>query len=286
MPDDSGPGESVPEASGESVVGPHAPHRLPPRRPPTREEVATDTASRSLPSHLFDRPVSVFVYGSSRPLVNLVLYALAARTNPDFHWVDIGDPTTERAPCDPVQLGWISDDRLWRVERPEMLRPDDRNDHLPLFRVIRPDEPSESLARFTEFLSLPDQSQQILATRPPPDRPGVVVVSNAHRAGDAFAPSRVATILNAHRNAGFSVMVGYAGSASPERDLFEFVFRLDGVDNRHEDWKENQLVCEKGIRGGPLGSLSPVRLEEVPLVAEIVMRARPFPWTDHSHESS
>jgi len=259
-------------------------HRLPPRRTPPRPS-RRDPNDGFFPGALFEQPTMVFVYGPSRPLVNLTLFALARETNPDFQWVDLGGSNTARAPCDPVRLGWIPDDRLWLVDQPDALRPGDRNANQSLFDMIRRDESPEALDRLTEFLSLPDVSQRIIAAMPSGGRPGVVAVTDADRLHIAISTDQVPWVLNVHRNAGFSVLVGWPGEAGAGRDLFDFVFRLQGKDDERLDWKRNQLVCEKGVRSGPLANLRPVRLEEIPLVADVISRARALPWPGEHPDS-
>jgi hypothetical protein len=271
-PLDGPPGESgAPYAPQPSPL-----RKIPGREPRTDVESRPDPGSAVFPAQLFGSPNHVFVYGPSRALVNLTIFALASNTNPEFHWVEIGSRNEPRTPCDPVQLGWIPADRLWLVDAPEALRPNDAALRASLSDVIRPDEPVDSLRQFTEFLRLPDGSQRIIASQVPNGHPGVVVVTNAHRADCVFSADQVPSILEVHRNAGFSVMVGYGDAPGPQRDLFDFVFRIEGEDKVPQDWKTNQLVCEKGIFSGPLRDLRAVPLPEIPILAEVVSRARPL----------
>jgi hypothetical protein len=223
------------------------------------------------PSDLFDRPNAVFVYGPSRPLVTLTLFALAEATTPEFHWLDIGVPGEARTAFDPVHLGWIPAERLWKIERPDALRPDDLTTNRALFNLIRSDDPPAALNQLSEFLRLPDTSQRILATRPSDGRPGALAVTNAHRMMAAFPTNRVPPILMVHRNAGFSLFVGFSDAAGPGRSSFDFVFRLDC--EHIGAWKTGHLVCEKGITVGPLRDARPVALDAVPLLADVLARA-------------
>jgi hypothetical protein len=249
------------------------PHRLPPRRGPPPPGPGPTAGTSVFPARLFNRPSSVLVYGSCRPLVNLTLFALATTTNPDLEWVELGEPKEDRTLLDPVQLGWIPEDRLWRVNDLGALQPTALSQNLSLVGTIRADEPPETLAQITEFLRLPDRSQRILATRPPDGRPGVVAVTDTHRAERAFSANRVPSILTVHRNAGFSVFIGHADSPGPGRNLFDFVFHLNGENEDAADWKKRELVCERGISSGPLREARPVLLEDIPIVAHVLFRA-------------
>jgi hypothetical protein len=213
------------------------------------------------------------VYGACRPLVNLTLFALATTTNPDLEWVEIGGPKDVQTLPDPVELGWIPEDRLWRVNDLDALQPSLLSENLSLVGTIQSDESPEIISQITEFLRLPDRSQRILATRPPEDRPGVVAVTDTHRAEGAISADRVPSILTVHRNAGFSVFIGHEESPGPGRDLFDFVFHLNGENEDAADWRKSELVCERGISSGPLRDARPVLLEDLPIVAHVLFRA-------------
>lgn len=249
-------------------------HRMPGREPtPSRHATWLDELP-IFPAWLFRRPHTVLVYGPSRSLVNLTLFALASHANPEFHWVEIGGRPDERSPSDPIRLGWIPSDRLWFVRTPDSLRPNREAESLPLSQLISSEEPPESLDHFAEFLRLPELSQRIIAAQSPNGRPGVVAVTNVDRVEDAVSADRVPSILEVHRNSGFSVMVGAGDSAGPGRNVFDFVFRLQGKDEQAGDWKHHHLVCEKGISSGPLRNRLPVRLDQIPLLAEVLSKAR------------
>jgi hypothetical protein len=275
LPGDPTPARQGSGANDDRGLPPVLPHKLPPRRRPTSPETKPDRDSAIFPSRLFDQPSSVLIYGAHRSLVNLTLFGLATTTNPEFEWVEIEETHDERPRFDPVQLGWIPKGRLWLVDHPDALRPDDLSASLSLTRTIRSDEPPEVLAQITEFLRLPDRSQRILATRPPYGKPGVVAIANAHRVEGNFAASRVPSILTVHRNAGFSVFIGYNEAAGAGRDVFDFVFHLDGDNQNVADWRENQLICERGITSGPLRDSRPVLLGDIPILASVLSRALP-----------
>jgi len=227
------------------------------------------------PVRLFERPSTILVHGPSRPAINLALFAFAEAITPDFQWIDIGVPGEEPVPSDPAQRGWIPEERLWRVEKPELLRPNDLTANLALFGLIRWDEPASSIAQVTEFLRLPDTSQRILSTRPRDGRPGALAVTNAHRVMALYPADRVGPVLEVHQNAGFSVLVGFAEAVGTGQELFDFVFQLDC--ESPADWRAGHLVCTQGIHSGPLRDARPVPLEEIPLLASVFSRANPYP---------
>jgi hypothetical protein len=269
------------ERPGRREPGPLNPDASPPapdrRRRPDRS-VIPFRPDEIFPRGLFAHPTSVLVHGRTRPLVQLAVYALAEATTPQFQWVDIGVPGEDRGQWDPVQLGWVPEERLWRVEHAEALRPEGPADRSALFELIRSDEPPAMVARITEFLGLPETSQRILATGPPKGTPGVVAVPNAQKLLDSFSASQVPSILHAHRTAGFSVVIGIGEPAGANESAFDFVFHLDGESIAH--WRDARWICEKGIASGPLGDARPLRLEEVALLASVLARATGAPGTD------
>jgi len=250
-------------------------HKVPPRRFPPPEGGNPEAPVSFFPTRLFERPNTILVHGPSRPSINLALYAFAEAITPDFQWVDIGVPGEEAVSSDPAQLGWIPEERMWRVDRPEKLRPNELTANLALFGLIRWDEPASTIAQVTEFLRLPETSQRILSTRPRDGRPGVLAVTNAHRVMALYPEERVGPVLAVHQNAGFSVLVGFAEVAGPAQKLFDFVFQLDC--GSPSAWRTGHLVCTKGISSGPLRDARPVSLEEIPLLASVFSRANAFP---------
>jgi len=271
---------TLPPPAGEppgsrTLVHPHgpAPGGAPWGGNPSRNGRDDGPPDPTLPAELRARPVSAFVYGPSRPLVNLVLYGLAHAANPEFLWVDIRVPGEEPHRLDPVALGWVPKGRVVAIDRRETLESGQAASPEAISTLIHPDEPEENFARVAEFLRLPDSSQQILARAPPDGRPGVVAVTNAHRLMNAYSHARVAPILSAHLSAGYSIFVGYAETPGPGRMLFDYVFRIDAESAR--DWREGSLTCEKGDSVGALRVGHSARLSRLPFLEGVFERAIP-----------
>jgi len=159
------------------------------------------------------------------------------------------------------------------VDRTEAFVPNFDVGRLPLFDMVRADEPADALSKLTDFLRLPEPSQRILERGAPDGRPGVVAVANAQQARTAFPEDLIRSILAAHRRAGFSVLVGCDGTPPAHREPFDFVFHLDGMGGKVRAWDEETLVCEKGVDSGPLRDRRPIALRDVPILAEVLARA-------------
>lgn len=259
--------------TGDSTDAGGAFHRIPSRRA-DRDPSSRNREPEILPSRLFERPSSVLLHGRPRTVVNLALFAFAARTNPDFHWVEIGKSPRNDEALDPVVLGWVSGHRLWRIDQPERFGPARDADRPALSGMIRPDEPPEVLDRLAEFLDLPELAQQILGDPSSNSRPGAVAVANAQDVRKNFSPEQIPSILSAHRKAGFSVLVGCDGTPPRHDTFFDFVFRIKANGPTSRSWPEGTLVCERGVDSGPLSRRRPVRLGDIPFLAEILSRAQ------------
>lgn len=257
-----------PAAPGEPL------HKLPPRRPPGEPAPSAGQGREVFPARLFDRPATVLLHGHPPPLVKLTLFALAARANPDYHWVEIGNHSEGNESIDPVVLGWVPNDQLFRVDRPERFGLNPDVTELSLSGMVRSDEPPELLANLTDFLRLPEVSQQILGGRSRGGRPGVVAVANAQLVRERFSADLVPSILAVHRNAGFSVFVGCDGTPPLHTTPFDFVFRVEDDGPLPRRWHEATLVCERGVMSGPLRNGRPMRLGEIPLLAEVLSQAQ------------
>lgn len=231
-----------------------------------------------MPSPMVQRPVSLFLYGSSLPVVNLTLYAFAHSANPGFLWIDVRARNEPSDVPDPALLGWISKGRVVTYEAPEAVKPNERVTAATVSRLIADEESPRNLSRLIAFLQLPDPSQCVLAAKPANGRPGIVAVPNVHRVLAAFANAPVEPIIDAHLQAGYSLFVGYSDHVDghhrpvgPGRNLFDYVFRVigDGVPG----WRNSRLVCEKGEPEGPFRTGSEFNLAELPFVADVFHRA-------------
>jgi len=114
-------------------------HRVPDRRPGRSWSAVPKSEPPIFPARLFLHPQTILVHGPSSTLVNLTLFALAHQTNPEFQWVEIRSRNGDPAGYDPVRLGWIPDDRLWKVDQAQSLSPNDGVANLRLSELISPE---------------------------------------------------------------------------------------------------------------------------------------------------
>jgi hypothetical protein len=251
----------VPLAGGRGPIGPRA--SVADETPPA---VGRESGGAS-------PPPSVFVYGSSRAVVNLTLFALAEDANPRFHWLDVrtdSDPTSQ---WDPVRMGWVVPPRLWSTDPRNPLVPDHPPENTAIFHLVRSDEPPMMLARLADFLRLPPKMQEILGEIPSEGGPNVLAVANADRMSGMLPPATLGPILDAFEWTGCSLFVGCTSTNPPPLDRFTHVVRIDG-DSVHR-WRAARVHFERvgatPVRPKPEGA----PLTEIPFLERVFARAVP-----------
>jgi hypothetical protein len=216
---------------------------------------------------------SLLVYGESRPLVNLLLYALADEVNPGLHWLDVQDPSAPPSEWDPCRMGWVGAGHAWTTDATETLQPDRTRATAAIFELVRSDEPPATLARLADFLRLPDPMQRILGEMPSDGGNHLLAVANADRIAGSFPEPVLAPILDAFEWVRCSLFVGFTGSLPPTVSRFTHVVRIQG--GSPTAWHEARIHFERealfeGTRVS--GVASPV---ELPSVVRTFRRAAP-----------
>ncbi len=254
--------DESPELPSRESLGPGGPAPNGPRRAfPNR--AGEPTPPRRAPS--------VLLHGTSRPLVNLVLYALADAGSSQFHWLDVRSPPDPHQELDPVSLGWLPPERTWSVGQFEGLAPDNARANAAIFELIRSDEPPVVLDRLTKFLRLPPTIQRILAEMGPAGEPNVLAVANGDRIAESFPGPTILPVLEAFESIGCSLFVGFAGVAPPTGPAFTRVLRLEGASPA--GWRDARIVLEHGPAWETLHPGVPVRLADLPAAARTFRRA-------------
>jgi hypothetical protein len=221
------------------------------------------------PNMTFDRPTSVVVYGSSRPLLNWVAYALASAADSGFVWTDVRLQGEVLADADPLARNLVPPDRLY-VVHPYELMPNDAAANMAVGGIVRGGEPPDTLGRLVEFLRLPLGAQRLLARGSSGNRPVVLVLSNAQRLVAVYPSERLAPVLGAIVGAGGSLLMTFADAPPASHRAFETRLYLEGDDPKL--WKGAVLRVEKGPATGPLRAGSEYRLGDLDLVAAVLTR--------------
>lgn len=214
---------------------------------------------------------TVLVHGRSRPLVNLLLYAVAENANPRFHWLDIR-PHGETPPhWDPVRLGWLESDRVWTADPAGGLEPDHAKANAALFELVRSDEPPETLAHLADFLRLPSPVQEILGELTGPSGSSLLAVANADRISGAFPDDTLDPILSAFEWAHCSLFVGYTGTSPRAAEHFSHVLRIEG--DSPTLWRSARIHFEREAAGGPGRKPGAVSPSDLPFVDRVFRKA-------------
>jgi hypothetical protein len=219
------------------------------------------------PDRIFNRPTSVIVCGSNRPLLNWVAYALASITDPGFIWTDVRLQGEVLADADPLSRNLIPPDRM-NVVHPKELALHRGGAKAVAESVIRADEPTDTVRRLADFLRLPLHTQRLLSAGPSQGQPMVLVLSNGHRLVAFYPTDAVGPTVRAIVESGATLIMTFADAPPEGRLVFETVLHLEGNDTR--GWRQASLTAEKGPADGPLRSGSAYRLGEFDPVTDIL----------------
>jgi hypothetical protein len=221
----------------------------PPAAPPTASPDPRGNGAGRVPDEARRAP-SILVHGSSRALVNLVLYSLAEDANPQFHWLDVRADHETASPWDPVRMGWLDGGHVWSTDAIPTPDPTSPKSSAAMFELVRSDEPPLLLSRLAVFLRLPSTMQEILALMPPTGGPNLLAVANADRISGAFPDSVLPSILDAFEWLNCSLLVGHAGARRPSSDRFTHILRVEG--KSPAEWSAVRVHFERvGTDEGP-----------------------------------
>jgi hypothetical protein len=218
---------------------------------------------------IFSRPTSVILFGSNRPLLNWVAYALASETDPGFIWTDVRLWGEVLADVDPLARNLVPPNRL-AVVYPNALVPNDAAANMAIGGVVRGDEPSDTVRQLVDFLRLPLPTQRLLSGATSGGQPIVLVLSNAHRIVAFYPVETVASVIQAIVGAGVTLFETFADAPLEGREAFETILHVEGNDPK--EWRQATLRVEKGTSAGPLRTGSKYRLGELDPVAAVLTR--------------
>ena len=188
---------------------------------------------------------SVFLWGSSPPVVNLVLYALARRMDPEFVWVNVRD---HGAP-DPFDELLESGRSKVRTESvaipPDGLRPNPPMRARSLASLVLLDDAPHDIDRLQRFMALPVTAQEIAARSVPTSGARVLAIPNIDRVSHLYAgqPETAGRVLQALREISVSLMIARGDGPGPLRALCDYVFEVRAHDLA--SWERGVLVAER-----------------------------------------
>jgi len=189
---------------------------------------------------------SAYLWGSSRPVVNLVLYAMAGRIDPEFAWLQVSDRGTPDAIDRLLMEGWKRP-RLDRVKmRAEEFLP--RPEVSPSFihRLFEEDgDDGGEMERLRQFVTLPPLVQNVVSRHVPRRGAKVLAIPNADRLADLYSgrPFELESLLRVLEETSVSLLVGRSEGPGPLRQLFQYVMEVRVTDL--ESWPEGLLIIER-----------------------------------------
>ncbi len=225
--------------------------------------------SAATPSDLFDPRVSVILSGSNRALLNWVAYSLVSHHRGGFVWGHVRLPDEILEDDDLLTTDVLPPERFLTVS-PSELVPDNFRGNVALGGLARSEAEEDSLRRFADFLSLPDQTQRLISELPGEGPAPVLVLSGAHRLAPLYTPELVGPTIRRIVEFGGPVLIVWAESRVGARSEFDRILLLgsDGPKN----WKDAVLSVERGWPTGPLTTGTEHRLGDLPPVASVLAR--------------
>lgn len=229
--------------------------------------MGTSTRDCLIPE-LSERPTSVFVHGSNRPLLNWVLYAILVRADPDYLWTDVRFSGEVLDSSDPLARKVVPESRL-SVVPPEELRV---GEHPPraAWSALHPDEDPDAVRRVADFLRLPPHTQEMIARVRRSGRTPLLGISNGHRLVGLYPIELVEPTLKSILDSGVSMVMTWADAVPGGSSAFDFVLGVEGSDP--EGWKEATLRCALGTSRGRVRAGRSFCLADLPPVAEELSR--------------
>jgi hypothetical protein len=215
---------------------------------------------------LTQRPTSVILHGSSRPLLNWVMYALLDRSNPNFRWTDVRLREEPIDPLDPLARNVVPASHLSLVEPDELQRSPDPS--ASLSTMVHPDEPAESIRRALAFLRLPSHTQDMISRTSPSTIPAQIGLSNAHRLLAAFPSATVQPTVRAILDSGVTLVMTWADALPAASKAFDFVLGVEGASP--SEWRNAILNCGIGNSVGPVRAGRRLRLGELAPIADVL----------------
>lgn len=186
------------------------------------------------------------VWGTSRSVVNRVLFGIAQAVVPAPYWVEIRARPGETDEPGPASLGWIGPDRLFFLGDLMDAGSDSTPAAVPFALISFLREPSA--AAISEAMRLPQISPEA-ATMPGSSGPRpVVAIANVERAEQLWSetPRAMQAVVKAFLAAG---VVPYFSTLRPSKRRLgaDLVFRV--VAASLGEWRTGTLACEKAPEG-------------------------------------
>ena len=199
--------------------------------------------------------------GSSRPVVNRVLFATVTAFDPSPFWLEIRDESFHDPDPGPAELGWVPRNRLVTTDDSERARPQNVSANLAMTIV----SPSENVftRELNDLLRLPPVVQEIVGRVRGGERARAVAIANFERVVDHFPnqPSEMRGMIEAILAAPL-VPVFTSLRPTGRRFACDYVLRVEATSLPY--WKDGFLTVEAAPPDSPLRTDMRFPLTEFP----------------------
>ena len=218
---------------------------------------------------------AVLLFGAPRRALNLLAFGWANRVDRGFAWLEVAPP--EGGADEESLAPLLPPERRLDVRDARDLVPDRAASNLALLTLLRPESPSDDLARLTDFLTLPLPIQDLVSRLRQNALPGAIVISNVDRLGSGpdVSPGEVMRILEVLKRERLTLFVTSAGAAPPPPAMVQaFDHAYEVSDPGGTGWLEADLKGAGGREGNDVPPERPVPLRRTAVFQEAMESVR------------
>lgn len=201
----------------------------------------------TFPPGLFERPTSLFFWGSDRIVLNQLAFHAARGADPDFVWLEIRSASDPRPRGDPAGSGLIPPTNLVEVKA-ELLRPRLGRRTGALAKILDLDPRGGLVREILPYLQFPRFLANVLGGMLPVGRPRVLAVANSDRISE-FYPARrglVRRFVRTIQRLDISLVVSYCGPPRRDFGAWDHLFELSSASESPTPAAAASLTCRRG----------------------------------------
>jgi len=228
------------------------------------------SAAGGLIPELHEKPTSVFLHGSCRPLLDWIVYAMLTQSDPEYVWTYIRFDQERMDPLGPFGQDVVPASQLSFVLPTDLRHRASRTSGGSTPPPQRGGGEANTPA--PGFFDLPVHTQELIARVRKAGRVPVLALSNGHRLASFYPTEDVPPTLRAIQEAGVSLVMTWVDTIPGGSSAFDFVIGVEGTDP--SKWREATLRCSLGYSRGPMRTGHVYRLGSLPEVAGVLTRMR------------
>jgi hypothetical protein len=202
-------------------------------------------------SELTRFPGATILWGKTRAVVNRVLFAMVHSNDQSPFWVEVVDSAHEDGSATPLDLKWISKERVYLIGDPHELRPHAALPESALAGLVIDEKHETSL--LADFLRLPGVTQELIGHQQGARTRRALGFANADLVRKYYpsAAEEVEPFLQTMVNGGLLPFFGSTTSSRPNSGQWAFDHSFEVRAPSLERWEEGSLLCEKAPTASP-----------------------------------